>query len=250
MTDPAPELRAGGRICPSCATPMQHGDFEHRDGRSGDLELCLDCRAIWFDAFESPQLAPAAIVALFQVVQSAKERPARPLAASLHCPACRDRLDLTHDIAHTTRFSYYRCREGHGRFTTFVQFLREKEFVRALAPVEIERLRATVQQVRCTSCGGAVDLARDPACPYCGAAVEILDADAVERTLARLGTAQPERPRADPARILEALVARAPRQARTSPWIPGGPAGYDSSILDLVSDAIDLVIPSHSGDFS
>jgi len=102
---------------------------------------------------------------------------------------------LTHDLEHTTRFTYYRCDAGHGRFTPFVQFLREKEFVRSLTPAEVERLRVTVREVRCTACGGAIDLGRDAACPYCGSPIALLDADAMQRTLARLEEEARQAPR-------------------------------------------------------
>ena len=234
-------LRAGGRRCPSCDAQMAVGDFEHRAEGRLQLEFCLDCRGIWFDAYESAQLAPAAILALFRIVQSARELPARPVGSTLHCPACHDALRLTHDIQHTTRFTYWRCDAGHGRFTPFLQFLREKEFVRELSPAEASRLSATVAQVRCTSCGGAVDIARDAACPYCGAALAILDADAVQRALERLQRASaPPRPAPDAARVLDALVASTPpgfgSRMLSTPGTPGG-------LVDLVADVLDFIIP-------
>jgi hypothetical protein len=174
---------------------MQVGEFDNRaDGRTA-IEACVDCRGLWFDAYESAQLAPRGVIELFRVVHAARDRPARPLGSVLHCPECHEPLALTHDIQHTTRFIYYRCRGDHGRFTPFVQFLREKEFVRSLSPAEVARLAVTVKQVRCTSCGAAIDLANDPACRYCGAPIEILDADAIGHALARLEPAERERVR-------------------------------------------------------
>src|SRR5206468_7256357 len=132
------------------------GDFEHRAEGQVRLELCLDCRGIWFDAYESPQLSPAAVASLFHIVQSVEERPARALATTLHCPACHDPLVLTQDLQHTTHFTYWRCAAGDGRFTPFLQFLREKEFMRGLTPAQLARVGATLGQVRCKSCGGAI----------------------------------------------------------------------------------------------
>ena len=57
---------------------------------------------------------------------------ARRFRAPLPCPRCETVLTLTQDLQHTTRFSYYRCRYGHGRLTPFFQFLREKNFIRPL----------------------------------------------------------------------------------------------------------------------
>lgn len=241
-------LRAGARPCPGCASPMAAGDFEHRAQGRVQVDLCLDCRAIWFDAYESAQLAPSAILVLFRIVQAVRDRPARTLGTRLPCPACHDALALTHDIQHTTRFTYWRCEAGHGRFTPFLQFLREKEFVRGLTPAEVSRLSATIRQVRCTSCGAAVDIAHDAACPYCGAPLAILDADAVARTLERLQQAStpatPARPAPDAARILEALAATRPRSAGTRMLSTPASAG---GLVDLVADVLDFVIP---GDLS
>ncbi|HSN22288.1 MAG TPA: hypothetical protein VLS49_16515, partial [Usitatibacter sp.] len=172
MTDPAAAARAV-RGCPGCAAPMRRQTFGRRPLGTLDLDLCFDCQAIWFDAFESPQLTPGAVLQLFREIDAQRTRPPRPLAAVLRCVSCRERLALTHDIQRTNRIVYYRCPEGHGRFTTFLQFLREKDFVRSLTPVEVGRLSAAVAQVRCSSCGAPVDIARDAECPYCHAPISI-----------------------------------------------------------------------------
>jgi hypothetical protein len=74
---------------------------------SGELtvDLCADCQAIWFDAFESTQLAPGATLQLFEVIRSAPPVMRRPLPATLPCPRCTLPLTLTQDLQHTTRGS-------------------------------------------------------------------------------------------------------------------------------------------------
>ena len=59
--------------------------------------------------------------------------------------AARARLRATHDMQRTTRFEYLRCPNGHGRLTTFFDFLREKDFIRPLTPQQIAELRQNVQ---------------------------------------------------------------------------------------------------------
>ena len=181
---------------------------------------------------------------------------------------------LTHDVQRSTRISYYRCSMAHGRLTTFFQFLREKQFVRELKAAEIDQLRATVKQVRCSSCGAPVDLARNAACGYCRAPVSILDADAVRKTLSELDAQERGRKLRDPQEVVNALLeGRRPglggavdpdaaleavlaserkRKPRTTPapmptrrttgpsgW--GGGADRGGGFLDLVSDALDFL---------
>jgi hypothetical protein len=124
------------------------------------------------------------VIELFRLIHEHRDKPARALADTMSCPACATRLVFTQDLQKTNRINYHRCPKGHGRLTTFFQFLREKQFVRTLSPVEVERLRATVKQVRCSGCGAPVDLGKDPACGYCRSPISILDAEAVEKALA------------------------------------------------------------------
>ena len=75
----------------------------------------------------------------------------------------------------TTRFEYLRCPNGHGRLTSFFNFLREKDFIRPLTPQQITDLRHSLQAVNCSNCGAAVDLATGAACSHCGSPLSMLD---------------------------------------------------------------------------
>ncbi len=174
------------RDCPSCGAAMRREAFARRGAGTLQVEICFPCRGLWLDPYEGAQFAPEGVIGLFRAIADAQQAEQRPLATVMHCVACRTPLQLTHDVERASPFVYYRCPAGHGRFTPFVQFLREKRFVRSLTPVEVERLRATVAQVRCSSCGAPIDLAHDPQCPYCGAPIAILDPDAVHAELAAL----------------------------------------------------------------
>jgi hypothetical protein len=218
--------------------------FDRRPLGRLTLDLCHPCRGIWFDQYESAQLTPGAVIELFREIHEHRDAPAHPLAERKPCPECRAPLQLTHDVQRTNRIVYFRCASGHGRFTTFYQFLREKSFVRSLTPPEIERLRAHVAQVRCSSCGAPVDLARDPQCAYCHAPISILDAEAVSRTLEELGQAERRRNTVDPQAAIDSLLAGqsvARRLARAEGRLPMA-AGYGT--LDLVGDALDAVMSS------
>lgn len=92
------------------------------------IDFCFACQVIWFDAHESTELSPGGVLEVFKALDANRIETRNTLPALLDCPRCQARLELTQDLQHSTRFSYYRCTFGHGRLTPFLQFLREKEF--------------------------------------------------------------------------------------------------------------------------
>lgn len=202
------------------------------------VDLCDACHALWFDAHESVQLTPAATIELFREVHAAPAPARRALPASLQCPRCRSTLAQTQDFRHSTRFSYWRCPKGHGRFTPFVQFLREKDFIRPLSAAEIERLKAHVRTIRCSGCGAPVDLAREMVCGFCRSPVEALDPAAVASTLQSLESAEAKRTRVDVDALADAIIA----SHRTTPAQPA--IAFDLSLrtADLIDAGVALVL--------
>lgn len=236
---------------------MEQRFFDRKPSGKVELDLCFACHSIWFDQYESVALTPGAVLELFRLIHEHHDQPPRPLGDVLRCPACRAGLALTHDLQRATRISYYRCPKVHGRLTTFFQFLREKQFVRELTGGEIERLRATVKQVRCSSCGAPVDLARNAACAYCRAPVSILDAEAVRKTLDELDAQERGRRLGDPQEVVNALLegrranigGRVDPDAALAAVLASGKKGKarprgdarGGGILDLVSDALEFL---------
>ena len=226
--------------CPGCGTLMAHQRFAHRMRGDVALDICWDCHAIWFDQYESAQLAPAAVLSLFRLIHEHRGQTARALNEPMRCPRCPATLVLTHDRQRSNRLRYHRCPSDHGRLTSFMQFLREKEFVRSLSQPEIDTLRATVAQVACSSCGAIVDLARDAACSYCRAPLAILDAAAVEKALAALSEA--EHKRAAPAPPDMAVAFESLLAAYKSPTPDSSAWLREVSAMTPSRDVIDLVV--------
>lgn len=155
---------------------MLHLSLDGVLGQSVEIDLCASCRAFWFDPFETLHLTPQSTLRLFAVIaDQSKGTDAAAFPSASTCPRCRQRLILTHDRQRTTAFQYWRCDAGHGRFTSFIDFLREKDFVRPLSPQQLKELRENVQQIHCSSCGAPIDLTRDSACPHCAAPLSMLD---------------------------------------------------------------------------
>ena len=163
------------------------------------IDVCWPCNMIWFDHMESASLSAASVIVLFKRIHEARDGDRNLVSLNMRCPTCTGGLKLTNDLGKNGRFSYYRCEMGDGRVISFTQFLREKNFIRSLNLIEIKSLSAQVKQIRCSSCGGSIDLEKDTACSHCGSAISVLDRDAVEKALTVLAAkdAQPLRAPSD-----------------------------------------------------
>jgi len=149
------------------------------------LSACAPCNLFWFDKSESVRLTPKSVLEVFQFI-GRPGRAANALATRFNCPLCSAALAQTQYLQRTTRFTYWRCPNYHGRLITFHHFLREKNFIRALSPAELARLRATVRQVACSQCGAPFDLAGEAACSHCAAPIALIDPDGVTKALREL----------------------------------------------------------------
>jgi hypothetical protein len=184
--------------CPACQSVMTEHSFEGHYGRTVLLDLCAGCNGLWFDAMESHQLTPGATLRLFRQMGQAVSQASRPIGARKPCPRCGRPLTRALDKQRSTTFEHFRCPDGHGRYMTFVSFLRAKNFVRDLTPAEVHELRRHIQQVTCASCGGAVDITKESACPYCRAPLAMIDPDQLKTTVAELEISEAKRRQVDP----------------------------------------------------
>ena len=139
------------------------------------------------------------------------------------------RLLETHDRQRHVQFRYWRCPAEHGRLTTFVEFLREKDFVRPLAPAELADCRRGCKTVRCDGCGAAVDLQQGSLC-YCRSPVSTLDPAHVERVVRELRAAEesarPRRPDSAGA-SRDGSSGRRPVLSAGRTRVGPGPRGWD-----------------------
>jgi transcription elongation factor Elf1 len=166
-------------------------------GRPLAVDLCDACRGLWFDGAELLQLSAGSTLDLFKAM-AGDEEPAQPLASYLECPRCGQRLEHASDIQRGTRFHFARCPAGHGRFLTFFQFMRAKNFVRALSIREINALRGHIRQINCSNCGAAVDVERGSACAYCRTPLSMIDPGQLQTTLEELQAAESRHASVDP----------------------------------------------------
>lgn len=175
---------------------MRRLTLEGHYGAKVDIDLCGDCQGFWFDLREHLQLASGATLGLFEIIHEQKGPPSRAGAVSasarralpgrLECPRCHLRLLATEDRQRATAFHYWRCGRDHGRFITFFEFLREKDFIRELDARQVADLRSKVTSVNCSKCGAPIDLTRSTVCGYCRTPLAMLDFEQVGRVVAQL----------------------------------------------------------------
>lgn len=203
--------------CPNCSATMERRSLEGVYGPELEIDLCFSCHLLWLDKRESIHLSPRGTLDLFRGLAEHGDDPRHALGGEMGCPRCPGRLRLTRDIGKAGRFSYFACPSRHGRLTPFSEFLKEKQFVRTLDPLEQKQLRAEVRQVQCSGCGAPVDLAAGFACAHCGSPVTVLDAGAVEDTLKRLQEADARRTVDQEEGVARARALASVRAERTKP---------------------------------
>ena len=187
---------------------MPEETLDGRNTRPVTINLCRACHVFWFDTHESLSLTPGSTLTLFRIIGEQAKRMTAAGNETPTCPRCRARLRRTHDMQRTTRFEYLKCPNGHGRLTTFFDFLREKDFIRPLTPAQIAELRHNVQTVNCSNCGGPVDLSKGGTCAHCGSPLSMLDMKQAEAMVTQLREADRGKDTIDPALPLDLLRAR------------------------------------------
>lgn len=226
--------------CPSCRAPMTPLSLPAKVHGTVELDLCFMCQGIWFDQWESYQIAPGGIVEVFKLIHEHRDDLRQPLADPLRCPRCDEKLVRGLDVVKSGKFTYHRCLQDHGRFTVFAEFMIEKGFVRQLSPMEIRELAARIHTVRCTGCGAPVDITTDSACTHCRAPIAILDPEAVEQALATYHQAEVKRTHRDPDALAEAvLMAERQKSDRQATNVLNRPV--EGMVGDLVTSGVEIV---------
>jgi Zn-finger nucleic acid-binding protein len=214
---------------------MEAQTLTGHNGRPVTIDLCFPCQSLWFDTHESLALTPASTLTLFRVIGEHTGRPSPTAAELARCPRCKGRLRLTTDMQRHTRFQYLRCPNNHGRLTTFLEFLKEKQFIRALTAPQIAELRANVQTLNCSNCGAPVDLAKASACGHCGSPLSMLDLTQAQALVEQLQKADRSGQPIDPALPLNLERARRQTEANFAGLVRDTSFLNDISANDLVS---------------
>jgi Zn-finger nucleic acid-binding protein len=154
---------------------METVRFDGAAASSVEIDACPRCRAFWFDTYESLKLTPRATLQLFAYIGEHTKGTAAAWPNMSQCPRCNAALKLVHDRQKAMPFQYWSCPASHGRFEPFVEFLREKEFIKPLTKEQMTELREKVQSVHCSNCGAPIDLAKESICRHCSAPLSLVD---------------------------------------------------------------------------
>jgi hypothetical protein len=153
------------------------------------------------------------VMALFETMGQAAAEARQAMLARKVCPRCQTGLLRSHDRVGATRYEFFRCGQGHGRFMPFAAFLRARHFVRDLSAAEVRALGARVAVIKCVNCGASVDVRTSSACQFCQSPVAVIDEGQLERTLAELEASAARRATIDPSWPLRAAHARRQTEA-------------------------------------
>ena len=199
--------------CPGCRNETTPLSLEGQYGRVIAIDVCRACNGVWFDGHEDLHLAPAGVIALFETMGQAAAEARQAMLARKVCPRCQTGLLRSHDRVGATRYEFFRCGQGHGRFMPFAAFLRARHFVRDLSAAEVRALGARVAVIKCVNCGASVDVRTSSACQFCQSPVAVIDEGQLERTLAELEASAARRATIDPSWPLRAAHARRQTEA-------------------------------------
>jgi len=202
--------------CPRCTKPMRLETVDGLMDTNVEVDACVPCQSIWFDAREYLQLTPGATLKLFRMIGENVSRPAPEDRDLAKCPRCHAHLRRTKDMQRNVKFEYFKCPNDHGRLITFFDFLREKDFIKPLTAHQIDELRKNIQTVNCSNCGAPIDLAHRSDCGHCGTPLSMLDINRAETLVAELRDAETYRTHRTIDAALPLALARARQQAESA----------------------------------
>ncbi len=222
---------------------MQQHSCEHKVIGALTLDVCFTCQGLWFDRFESQQIASSGVLELFRQIYEHRDDARSPRNSEMSCPRCGQLLVQRFDISRYGCFSYHSCTEHHGRFTTFSALTVEKGFVRQLSPAEIEALANKVQIIRCSGCGAPVDIRTQTMCEQCHSPITILDPQAVDAAMNRLTQSTTPAPHADLLAVADVLLdnERAKWHDALDEARAGNRLALNSPQVDLVSSGVERI---------
>ncbi len=177
--------------CGNCRQPMQRLALPGHYGRRVELDLCPHCHLVWFDQTETARLTGVGLLELIGAMAGTQSLPHETLHDTARCPRCGAGLKTVHNRSRWGSSLQLECRNRHGAFQSFAQFLQEKGLLRPMSRVDRARLVEQRGHVDCVNCGGAIGR-DDEECPFCRSVPALLDVARLARALDPEGALEPQ----------------------------------------------------------
>lgn len=143
-------------------------------GRSVEIDVCEGCHLVWFDSTETARLTGPALLDLIGTMAQAQRLPHVALRPQAHCARCSSGLKTVHNQTRWGRSLHLECRNGHGAYQSFAQFLQEKGLLRPMSKIDRASVQARDGRLFCVNCGAPIG-AGDAQCSHCLSVPSLLD---------------------------------------------------------------------------
>lgn len=192
MAAPAATVDApAGVRCGNCREPMRAMQLAGHYGREVELDICEHCDLVWFDGQETARIAGPGLVDLIAEMAHAHECAHVALRDDIRCVRCNGGVVLVWNQSRFGRSSQLQCRERHGAYQSFAQFLQEKGLVREMSRVDRARLLEKNGRLHCVNCGGDIAAAHET-CTWCRSVPSLFDVARLARALDPRESAAPQ----------------------------------------------------------
>jgi hypothetical protein len=177
-------------LCTSCQQPLRLIVLEGHYTHKVEVDVCLQCHLVWFDALESVRLSGLGWVQLIRQMIASPALNA-PLAPRLGCVRCQSPLKAVRNLTRFGRTAAQECPQGHGQYQGYSLLLAERGLVRPIYPHDRQALREQGRALCCLNCGAQV--ASDAhSCSYCESPLVMVDVPRLTAALLlRFGDAVP-----------------------------------------------------------
>lgn len=139
-----------------------------------EVDLCLECRLVWFDERESLRMSGLGWVELLNLLQHDAGSLAPWAGKPMGCARCRMPLQSQANVTRYGRFVANRCAAGHGTLQSEALLLAERGLVRGPTGRERDAITAERRQWLCLNCGAAIS-GDAKKCSHCNTPVLMYD---------------------------------------------------------------------------
>jgi hypothetical protein len=171
----APLGDAPALTCHNCGDPLARLFLRGHYGRPVEVDVCRGCHLLWFDSLEASRLSGSGMIDLVREMAAGHAAPHRALRRDLGCVRCGETVRRVINRSRFGRAEQLECRQGHGAWHTYGQWLAERGLVRPVTSRDAAIMVDRGISRHCFNCGGPARAGDTAACGWCGAAAVLMD---------------------------------------------------------------------------